>query len=140
MLGFPPVCVYARACTHVCICVCMCMETVGHSWVSFLRYYPPPFLKQCLSRAWSFLIWLDWPDILLPPPQQHWDHEAGLLNSQSLCGFWGSNSGPRVHTTSSLPTKPCSQLSIYLGFHFIGDYFIKLLYATRMNQCVHTRQ
>lgn len=117
-----PLCICMCMYTCVCICVCMCMEAGGQRWASFLRYYPPSFLKQCLSLTWRFLIWLDWPGIPLPPPQQDWDHKTGLLHLQCLCGFWGSNSGPHACTASSLPTEPCSQLSVYLGFHRIGDY------------------
>lgn len=105
---FPPPPVWICMYTCVCICVCMYMEARGHSWVSFLRYYLPFFLKQRLSLAWSFLIWLDWPGILLSPPQQRWDHKTRLLHPQSLRGFWDSNSGPCACTESSLPTKPHS--------------------------------
>lgn len=31
-----------------------------------------------VSVTWAFLIWLDWPGILLSPPHAHWDHETGI--------------------------------------------------------------
>ena len=34
---------------HMYICVCMCVEARGHSWVSFLRYYPPSFVKLSVT-------------------------------------------------------------------------------------------
>lgn len=46
-----------------------------------------------------------------------------------------------VHTQQALCLlSHLPKLSSYLGFHYISDYQVKLLYAIRTNQCAHVQQ
>lgn len=81
------------------ICVVAC-RAKGQPWVSFLKCYPPWFLRQGFSLCLELADWAKSPcqqatEILLSLPPQYWDYkDAPPYPTYFWHEFWRSNLGP----------------------------------------------